>query len=292
MLAMHVVGVQAETAQEQGKWRDAEPLLTEALAVDGTARLINTALWLGLCKARISLRRGGKETLHACEQAAEHDTENAEPLVLRCAGAGAAAGGRHGRGFARGHGSPLEVSQQPPGSAGAIPHPLLLVPLQSAAAFAASRLGCSGRASVPCIAAQPSHCQADGSLKLALDTAAAAGVHVVQEAEKARRMAERKDYYAILGVAQDADGREVKQAYRRRAQLYHPDKAAAAGIAKEEAERQFTDLAEAYEVPACGLTLPILRALCLDVDAARNARLHAGGLWLKRKGYAAAECTW
>lgn len=71
---------------------------------------------------------------------------------------------------------------------------------------------------------------------------------VQQEADKARRMAQRKDYYAILGIGQDAPPHEVKQAYRKGAQLYHPDKAAAAGLTKEEAEGKFTDLAEAYEV--------------------------------------------
>lgn len=78
-------------------------------------------------------------------------------------------------------------------------------------------------------------------------------------------MAERKDYYAILGVAQQAEARDIKQAYRRRAQLYHPDKAAAAGIAKEEAERQFHDLAEAYEVqPPAAAAIPRGSCACLD----------------------------
>lgn len=77
------MGVQAEAAQEQGKWREADPLLTEALAIDPTARLINTALWLGLCKARINLRKGDRDTLEACQQAVDHNAEDPEPLVLR-----------------------------------------------------------------------------------------------------------------------------------------------------------------------------------------------------------------
>lgn len=38
------------------------------------------------------------------------------------------------------------------------------------------------------------------------------------------------------------------QAYRLKAKSLHPDKAAQQGISKETAERQFHDLAEAYEV--------------------------------------------
>lgn len=71
---------------------------------------------------------------------------------------------------------------------------------------------------------------------------------VQHEAEKARRMAQRKDYYAILGVGKDVAPRDVKQAYRKGAQQFHPDKAAAAGLGEEEAQARFTDLAEAYEV--------------------------------------------
>lgn len=41
------------------------------------------------------------------------------------------------------------------------------------------------------------------------------------------------------------------QAYRLKAKSLHPDKAAQQGISKETAERQFHDLAEAYEVHPC-----------------------------------------
>ena len=33
----------------------------------------------------------------------------------------------------------------------------------------------------------------------------------------------QKDYYAVLGVSDDADDDVIKQAYRRQARLYHPD---------------------------------------------------------------------
>lgn len=52
-----------------------------------------------------------------------------------------------------------------------------------------------------------------------------------------------KDYYAVMGVARDATQDEIKRAYRKLARKYHPD------VSKEaDAERQFKELGEAYEV--------------------------------------------
>ncbi len=54
---------------------------------------------------------------------------------------------------------------------------------------------------------------------------------------------EFKDYYKILGVAEDADAKTVKTAYRRLARKYHPD------VSNEhDAEKQFKEVSEAYEV--------------------------------------------
>ena len=75
---------------------------------------------------------------------------------------------------------------------------------------------------------------------------------VLREAEKAQKMAARKDYYAILGVAIDAGDQEIKRAYRSLAMRFHPDKASQAGISAEEAEARFVEIAEAYEVLADG----------------------------------------
>ncbi len=51
-----------------------------------------------------------------------------------------------------------------------------------------------------------------------------------------------KDYYAILGVNRGASGEEVKLAYRRLAQRFHPD------VSKEPyAEERFKEVVEAYE---------------------------------------------
>ncbi len=52
-----------------------------------------------------------------------------------------------------------------------------------------------------------------------------------------------KDYYTILGVAQDADLKDIKTAYRRLARKYHPDVSE-----QHDAEKHFKEVAEAYEV--------------------------------------------
>lgn len=52
-----------------------------------------------------------------------------------------------------------------------------------------------------------------------------------------------KDYYKILGVATDANLKTIKTAYRRLARKYHPDVST-----EHDAEKQFKDVAEAYEV--------------------------------------------
>ena len=36
-------------------------------------------------------------------------------------------------------------------------------------------------------------------------------------------MAEKRDYYEVLGVAKDASDADLKKAYRQLAKKYHPD---------------------------------------------------------------------
>ncbi len=52
------------------------------------------------------------------------------------------------------------------------------------------------------------------------------------------------DYYAVLGVPKDASDKDLKKAYRKLAQQYHPD----TNRGDEEAERRFKEVNEAYEV--------------------------------------------
>ncbi len=56
-------------------------------------------------------------------------------------------------------------------------------------------------------------------------------------------MAEKRDYYEILGVSRTATEEELKKAYRRLARQYHPDVNKSA-----DAEARFKEINEAYEV--------------------------------------------
>jgi molecular chaperone DnaJ len=56
------------------------------------------------------------------------------------------------------------------------------------------------------------------------------------------------DYYALLGVARDADEAEIKKAYRRLAMQYHPDRVEGGAAEKRAAEEKFKEITEAYEV--------------------------------------------
>ena len=58
-------------------------------------------------------------------------------------------------------------------------------------------------------------------------------------------MAQKRDYYEVLGVSKTATDEELKKAYRKLAKQYHPD---ANPDNKEEAEKKFKELNEAYEV--------------------------------------------
>ena len=57
-------------------------------------------------------------------------------------------------------------------------------------------------------------------------------------------MAEKRDYYEVLGVDKNASEAEIKRAYRKVAKKYHPDM----NPGDKEAEEKFKEAAEAYEV--------------------------------------------
>lgn len=57
-------------------------------------------------------------------------------------------------------------------------------------------------------------------------------------------MAEKRDYYEVLGVSKNADAAEIKKAYRKLALQYHPDR----NPGNKEAEEKFKEAAEAYDV--------------------------------------------
>lgn len=54
-----------------------------------------------------------------------------------------------------------------------------------------------------------------------------------------------KDYYEILGIQKSADKREIKNAFKKMARLYHPDKNL---DRKEWAEEKFKEVGEAYTI--------------------------------------------
>ena len=88
-------------------------------------------------------------------------------------------------------------------------------------------------------------------------------------------MAEKRDYYEVLGVGKDASADEIKHAYKKLAIKYHPDK----NPGDKEAEEKFKEAAEAYDVlsnpdvnstTSSALTPPVAALVAAD-SAARDS---------------------
>ncbi len=57
-------------------------------------------------------------------------------------------------------------------------------------------------------------------------------------------MADRPDYYKILGVGKNASEEEIKKAYRKLARQYHPDR----NPGNKQAEERFKEISQAHDV--------------------------------------------
>src|SRR6516165_1522169 len=57
-------------------------------------------------------------------------------------------------------------------------------------------------------------------------------------------MAERPDYYKVLGVGKNASEAEIKKAYRKLARKYHPDQ----NQGDKAAEERFKEISQAHDV--------------------------------------------
>src|SRR5438067_12380342 len=57
-------------------------------------------------------------------------------------------------------------------------------------------------------------------------------------------MAERPDYYKVLGVGKGASEEEIKKAYRKLARQYHPDR----NPGDKQAEERFKEISQAHDV--------------------------------------------
>lgn len=75
------------------------------------------------------------------------------------------------------------------------------------------------------------------------------GVEAKKSSKQQNKAAEDKkkiDPYEVLGVDKEATDDQIKKAYRKLSLKWHPDKAS--GAAKEEAQKKFSEVSEAYSI--------------------------------------------
>ena len=74
--------MQAEEAEQTQDWATAEKLYAEATFIDTAASLINTALWLGLCRTRWHLQLSDS-SVEACDNTLGLQPDNAEAFKYK-----------------------------------------------------------------------------------------------------------------------------------------------------------------------------------------------------------------
>ena len=60
-------------------------------------------------------------------------------------------------------------------------------------------------------------------------------------------MAEKRDYYEVLGVDKNASADEIKSAYRKLAKKYHPDNIPDYPAMQKTASKKTQEIVEAYK---------------------------------------------
>ena len=96
-------------------------------------------------------------------------------------------------------------------------------------------------------------------------------------------MADKRDYYEVLGVDKSADDATLKKAYRQLAKKYHPD----VNPGDKEAEAKFKEATEAYSVLSdpdkrsmISLVMPLLKTAAVAEQAVSAALISPAQTWV------------